>query len=132
MKRTTWQSMEDRICLSYPNNEWFSAKMFIILVPSRICVMLPRLSYSFNMLLPFISTSDVQEFHWLTDNYCTEKYSVICLSVKSWKFTVQVNYWCLLNRFQYLVEVSGTALRNLQSKIRRDNKPALSLLGENC
>lgn len=39
------------------------AKMFIILVPNRICVMLPRLSYSFNMLLPFISASDVQELH---------------------------------------------------------------------
>lgn len=35
----------------------------------------------------------------------------------------------MLNRFQYLVEVSVTALRNLQSKIRRDNKAALSLLG---
>lgn len=49
--------------------------------------------------------------------------------MKSWKFTVKVNYWCLFNRFQYLVEVSVTALRNLQSKICRDNKPTLSLLG---
>lgn len=52
-------------------------------------------------------------------------------SVKSWKLTVQVNYRCLFSRLQYLVEVSVTALRYLQSKIPRDNKPTLSLLGWN-
>jgi len=52
-------------------------------------------------------------------------------SVKSWKLTVEVNYWCLFSRFQYLVEVSVTALRHLQSKIPRDNKLTLSLLGCN-
>lgn len=55
--------------------------------------MLPRVSYSFNILLQFISASrNAQEFCYLTDNYYTEKYLAICLSVKSWKFTVQVNY----------------------------------------
>lgn len=50
-------------------------------------------------------------------------------SVKSWKLTVQVNYWCLFSRFQYFVEVEVTALRHLQSKMRKDKKLAWSLLG---
>lgn len=103
---------------------------FTILVPSRICVMLTRLSNSFNMLLKFISASEADTMFrnfpcWLAVIVVKSVWQ----SVKSWKLTVQVNYWCLFSRFQYLVEVSVTALRNLQSKIDRDNKPALSLLG---
>ena len=133
MERTSYQCMEDsqwRICLANPNNQWFSAKMFTILVPSRIHVMLPRLWNSFNTLLKFVSASGADT---VFRNFPSWLASIVVRSVwqlvKSWKLTVQVNCWCLFSRFQYLVEVSVTALRNLQSKIRRDNKPAWSLLG---
>lgn len=124
------EESQQRTCLVNPNNQWFGADMCTILVPSRIYVMLPRLSNSFNMLLKFISASKADTMFrnfpsWLAIIVVKSVWQ----SVKSWKLTVQVNYWCLFSRFQYLAEVSVTALRNLQSKIPRDNKPALSLLG---
>lgn len=104
--------------------------MFTILVPSRICVMLPRLLNSFNILLRFMSASEADRmFRIFPSLLAIIIVKSVWQSVKSWKLTVQVNYWCLFSRFQYLVEVSITALRNLQSKILTDNKPTLRLIG---
>lgn len=92
--------------------------------------MLPRLLNSFNILLRFMSASEADRmFRIFPSLLAIIIVKSVWQSVKSWKLTVQVNYWCLFSRFQYLVEVSITALRNLQSKILTDNKPTLRLIG---